>query len=120
MRYKGATSTRRLLPGSTPQGAFLGILLFIIIFNGAGLRPAIPRPSWPFFSKKANDPAAIKLKFIDDLSVAARVNLEKDLVDDFGRPKPLTFEERFETKLSDDKNILQEIVNNLKSFARGH
>ena len=45
------------------------------------------------------------------------VNLEKDLVDDFGRAKPLTFNERFETKLSDDKNILQEIVNNLKCFA---
>ena len=43
MRYKGATSSRRLLPGSSPQGAFLGILLFIIIFNGALLRPAIPR-----------------------------------------------------------------------------
>ena len=33
MRYKGATSSRKLLPGSSPQGAFLGILLFIIIFT---------------------------------------------------------------------------------------
>ena len=41
--YKGATSSRKMLPGSTPQGAFLGILLFVIIFNGALLRPAIPR-----------------------------------------------------------------------------
>ena len=44
MRHRGATSSRRFLPGSTPQGAFLGILLFIIIFKGALLRPAIPRP----------------------------------------------------------------------------
>ena len=43
MRYKGATSSRKWLPGSSPQGAFLGILLFIILFNGALLRPAIPR-----------------------------------------------------------------------------
>ena len=117
IKFRGVLSSLRDLPGSSPQGTVLGVILYIIIFNGAALRPAIPRPSWPFFSKKANDPAAIKLKFIDDLSVAARVNLEKDLVDDFGRPKPLTFEERFETKLSDDKNILQEIVNNLKTFA---
>ena len=41
MRYRGSTSTRKLLPGSSPQGAYLGILLFIIIFNGALLRPAV-------------------------------------------------------------------------------
>ena len=35
MRFNGATSSRRFLPGSSPQGAFLGILPFIIIFNGA-------------------------------------------------------------------------------------
>jgi hypothetical protein len=35
MRYKGSSSSRKLLPGTSPQGAFLGILLFIIIFNGA-------------------------------------------------------------------------------------
>ena len=30
MKYKGSQSTRISLPGSSPQGAFLGILLFII------------------------------------------------------------------------------------------
>ena len=57
MRYKGSTSSRRLLPGSTPQGALLGILLFIIKFNGALLRPVIPRPS------------SLTLNYIDDLSL---------------------------------------------------
>ena len=79
------------------------MILFIIICNGAALRPSIPRPSWPFFSKKHNDPAAIKLKFVDDLSVAVKVNLDTDLVDDLGRQKPLTFDERFETKHVDNK-----------------
>ena len=113
IKFRGVLSALRDLPGSSPQGTVLGVILFIIIFNGAALRPDIPRPSWPFFSKMAKDPAAIKLKFIDDLSVAARVNLKKDLVNDFG----ITFDERFETKLSDDKNTLKEIVKNLKLFS---
>jgi hypothetical protein len=57
MRYKGATSSRKMLPGSIPQGAFLGILLLIIIFNGALLRPAIPRIH------------SLNLKYVDDLSM---------------------------------------------------
>ena len=69
MRYKGATSSKRLLPGSTPQGALLGILLFIIIFNGALLRPAIPRLH------------ALHLKYVDDLSMLSAFNLKKWLID---------------------------------------
>ena len=37
LSYKGATSSPRSLPGSSPQGTFLGIFLFIVKFNGAAL-----------------------------------------------------------------------------------
>ena len=57
------------------------------------------------------------MKFVDDLSIAAKVNLDKDLVDDNGRMKPLNFSERFETKLSEDSNILQELVDSLDIFS---
>ena len=57
MRYKGSCSSRRFLPGSTSQGALLGILLFIIKYNGALLRPLIPRIS------------SLSLKYIDDLTI---------------------------------------------------
>ena len=66
MRYKGSSSSRKLLPGSSPQGAFLGILLFIIIFNGAALRPAVPR-----------NYISLNLKYIDDLSMLQSFNLKK-------------------------------------------
>ena len=42
MKYKGVTSSKRFLSGSPPQEAFLGILFFLIIFNGVLLRPSIP------------------------------------------------------------------------------
>ena len=57
------------------------------------------------------------MKFVDDLSVAVKVNLDDDLVNDEQiRQKPLTFDEMFETKLVDE-NLLQETINNLRVFA---
>ena len=104
MRYKGATSSRRSLPGSTPQGAFLGILLFIIIFNGALLRPSIPRPY------------SLHLKYIDDLSVLAAISL-KDLVSDpVNRPLPPKFDERYGTILPTN-NLMQTDLDSLAEFA---
>ena len=43
LSYKGLSSSFIPLPGSSPQGAFLGIFLFIVKFNAASLRPAISR-----------------------------------------------------------------------------
>jgi hypothetical protein len=47
LKYRGVFSSLRFLPGSSPQGTVLGVILFIIYFNGAALRPGIPRPSFP-------------------------------------------------------------------------
>ena len=43
LTYKGESSSPRSLPGSSPQGAFLGIFFFVVKYNGASLRPKIPR-----------------------------------------------------------------------------
>ena len=106
MRYKGYSSFRKLLPGSSPQGAFLGILLFIIIFNGALLRPAIPRQ----FS--------LNLKYVDDLSMLLAFNLKSILIDDpVDRPRPLPFNERTGHVLPLEDNLMQDQLDNLKLFA---
>ena len=36
VRYKGETSSPRLLPGGGPQGTLLGLLLFIVLINDIG------------------------------------------------------------------------------------
>ena len=41
LTYAAASSSPRDLPGSSPQGAFLGIFFFIVKYNGAALRPII-------------------------------------------------------------------------------
>ena len=105
MRYKGATSTRRMLPGSTPQGALLGILLFIVKFNGALLRPLIPRLN------------TLTLKYIDDLSLLTVINLQKSLIpDQVLRPRPLASNERTQQLLKIEDNQMQGLLDNLKTF----
>ena len=94
LKYKVCSSSRRSLPGSAPQGVFLGNLFFIIKFNGAAMRPPIPRPVWPLLNKYksdlgSTDPKAIKLKFVDDLSILCNVNLALEVIPDpVIRPRP--------------------------------
>ena len=108
MRYNGATSSRKSLPGSSPQGAFLGILLFIIIFNGALLRPAIPRPN------------SLNLKYIDDLSMLMAFNLKTALIDDpVHRPSPLNCDELTRQILPPENNFLQQENDTLEVFTSG-
>jgi hypothetical protein len=98
--HQQARSSRRPLPGGFGAGTFLGGLLFIIKFNGACLRPPIPRP---FSGNKA-----IQLKYIDDSTQAATVNLKKSLKPDPQiRPQPLKYNERHQTILKPEEDILQ-------------
>ena len=71
LSYNGEASKRKLLPGGGPQGAHLGGLIFIVKFNGAFLRPPVPRNVFG----PINTSKAIAVKFVDDGSVAASVNL---------------------------------------------
>ena len=59
LTYKGATSSSKELNGGTPQGALLGGIIFIK-FNGALLRPAIPRTSI------LHNTRSVAVKYIDD------------------------------------------------------
>ena len=47
LHFNGVESKRHFLRGSAPQGIYLGVLIFLIKFNGAFLRPPIPREILP-------------------------------------------------------------------------
>ena len=107
LRYKGASSSPRNLPGSSPQGAFLGIFCFIVKYNGAALRPQIPRLMFQNVCKKSlmkttcptpscdKHPKDTHCIYIDDLSEAEAVRLKQQLVrDPVTRPMPLKYHER--------------------------
>ena len=99
------------LPAGTPQGAYLGVLIFIIKFNGAFLRPSIPRPA--LSHKEASE----KVKYIDDGTVAVSVNLTNIIPDPVSRPQPLAFPECSRQVLPKEKNLLQYFVEDTEEFA---
>ena len=45
LKFRGIDSSTFFLTGSCPQGVFLSVVFFIISFNGAFLRPRVPRLS---------------------------------------------------------------------------
>ena len=68
MTYGKSTYTPRRLPGSNPQGALIGGLIFTVKYNGACLRPTIPRIILPLSQ-------SIYVKYVDVYSSAVRINL---------------------------------------------
>ena len=127
LSYKGITSSSRPLPGSTPQGAFLGIFLFIVKFNGASLRPMIPRNAILsncvksfkkcHVSDCSEHPKDIHAIYIDDLSELEAINLKNQLIPDATyRPRPLSFHERTSLHFPKSASILQKNLKKIESF----
>ena len=115
LTYRGAQSAKKDLTAGSPQGAYLGGLIFIIKFNGAFLRPAIPR------NPLLRNSSSVKVKFVDDGSAAASINLETFLVPDESlRPRPLTFDERCGLILPPEHNPLQHIVEDTEKFTESN
>jgi hypothetical protein len=110
LSYQGARSSERSLPGGFGAGTWLGGLLFIVKFNGACIRPPIPRPISGNTGKQ--------VKYIDDSSQAASINLRVSLEPDpTPRQRPLNFHERTEMRLKMEENILQQELNKFQEFA---
>ena len=87
------------MPGGYGAGTWLGGFLFIIKFNGICLRPPIPRP---------NGNRAIQLKFVDDSTKAASINLKNSLAPDPNfKPFPLNYHEHTGMIINPEDNILQ-------------
>ena len=114
LTYMGAQSTEKLLPGGGPQGAYLGGIIFMIKYNGAFLRPPIPRPlQGPVSKAKAQ-----KVKFIDDGTIAVSIDLKASLVTDpVTRPRPHNYDERSCLVLPHKNNLLHYYLRDAEEFA---
>ena len=113
--YNGAQSSQRRLPGGGPQGAYMGGIIFIIKYNGAFLRPPIPRGiQGPVCKAKAE-----KVKFVDDGTVAVSVDLKASLIPDpVQRTKPLNYHERTGHILPAKNNLLQYYLSDTENFVQ--
>ena len=113
LTFNNSQSTRKMLPGGGPQGAYLGGLIFIIKYNGAFLRPPIPRPvKGPVLKSKAE-----KVKFVDDGTVAVSIDLKQCLIPDpQNRPRPHNYHERTGHILPAENNLLQYYIQDTEKF----
>ena len=92
-----------MLPGGGPQGAYLGGLIFIVKFNGAFLRPPVPR----FVFGPVTKAKAEKVKFVDDGTCAVSIDLKASVVQDpVDRARPRNFHERTGHVLPAKDNLL--------------
>ena len=112
LTYKGAQSKKKQLPGGGPQGAFLGGIIFMLKFNGAFLRPPIPRQ----IKGPVNESKAKKVKYVDDGTVAVSINLKKCLISEGNSVRPLNYRERTEHILPEANNLLQFYLSDAENF----
>ena len=113
LTYNGEQSSQKMLPGGGPQGAYLGGLIFIIKYNGAFLRPPIPRPITGPVSKSKSK----AVKFVDDGTVAVSIELKSCLVPDpEDRVRPHNYHERTGHILPGENNLLQYFISDTEDF----
>ena len=89
VRFKGAKSANKSLPGGGPQGTLLGLLLFLVLINDAGFENQVNNAG-ELITGKRNFKAAnkIHLKYVDDMTIAEAVKLKEKLVSVPDRPQP--------------------------------
>ena len=90
-----------------------GGIIFIVKYNGAFLRPPVPRNIiGPVTKSKAQ-----KVKFVDDGSVAVSVDLKSSLIKDpIERQRPLNLHERTGQVLPAKDNLLQYYLEDTEKF----
>ena len=77
VRYKGETSTAKSLPGGTPQGTMLGLLLFLVLINDTGFHNQKNNVGELLANyRKLSDIKQIHLKYVDALTLAEAAPLK--------------------------------------------
>ena len=102
VRYNGAKSNIKPLPGGGPKGTLLGLLLFLVLINDAGFSDQINNVGEMITSRK-NFKAAnlIHLKYVDDLTIAESIKLKEKIIriPDEELINPVNFHDRTGHKL---------------------
>ena len=97
VRYKGETSGVKPLPGGGPQGALLGLFLFIVLINDVGFNDQRNESGEIITCKRRiKEFNKLHLKYVDDLTLAESINMKTQLnpVLFEGRPHPDPFHAR--------------------------
>ena len=122
LRYNGVESDKHMLKASSPQGVYLGVLIFLIKFNGAFLRPPIPR-SFLTGSTVANitcHSSEFTARYVDNSSRAVAFSL-RDCLEEVRKEdiiRPVTYHQRTGHRLKAEHNSLQVDLDNFCEFTK--
>ena len=86
------------MPGGGPQGTILGLFLFLILINAAGLKD-LPKNTGTYATtalRKRTPMKELHLKYVDDLTFTEAVRLKDKLVLNPLPIRPLQYRERTE------------------------
>ena len=121
LRYKGYTSDEEKLPGGGPQATNLGLYLFLILINAAGFEES---EICTRLGEKVTNPRRYPIrkaqqKYIDNMTQSISMNLKKNTeIDENPMPElPRHFHERTGHTLKAENNDLQDLLDELKTYA---
>ena len=119
VRYMGATSSPRALPGGGPQGTLLGLLLFLVLINDLGFSDQ-SNDVGEMITSKQNFKAANRLhiKYVDDLSKAESIPLKENVIPaPCDRPLPDPFRARTGHQLAPEKSEVIKQIYEISEYA---
>ena len=120
VRYKGATSSSKDLPGGGPQGTLLGLLLFLVLINDVGFQGQENNVGEHVTSRRNFKGAnLLHLKYVDDLTLAEAIKMKEKLVSipEEARPKPDTYHARTGHKLPEGSSQLVQQLEETQKYA---
>lgn len=120
VKYRGHISAPRQLPGSSPQGTLLGLLLFILTSNETCMTfEPLPQST---ITRNKNELVQLdeqknlcRAKFVDDVTTAEAVNINKITLKMQERIiGPLPFQDSSDHELAPENSLLQQEISKAK------
>ena len=123
VRHKGGHSNIKSLPGGSPQGTILALLLFLVMINDLGFEGQENNAGDLVTCKKSIKLAnEIHLKFVDDFTLAEAINLPEKLIKipDSERPQPDNYHGRTGHVLPLDKSSVYRQLQQTEKYAENN
>ena len=122
LKYKGGCSTKKSLPGGSPQGTRLGLLLFLILINAVGYENLEKNMGGKITEnlKKRTPVPYSHMKYVDDLSLLQSLNLKEILLPNpvCDPARPLAYHDRTNHVLPTESLTLQDQLHKLDNYCQ--